>query len=40
LKKNNKEYYEAKYTPLNETSLGATSLYNLYGVVIDALSPY
>jgi len=25
-----------EYTPLANTSLGATSLYNLYGVVIDA----
>ena len=25
-----------EYTPLAETALGATSLYNLYGVVIDA----
>ena len=27
------------YTPLAETSLGATDLYNLYGVVIDAVTP-
>ena len=27
------------YTPLAETSLGATELYNLYGVVIDAMTP-
>ena len=25
-----------EYTPLAETALGATSLYNLYGIVIDA----
>ena len=25
-----------EYSPLAETALGATSLYNLYGIVIDA----
>lgn len=29
-----------EYTPLAETALGATSLYNLYGVVIDAQTPH
>ena len=28
-----------EYTPLAETALGATALYNLYGVVIDAQTP-
>ena len=28
-----------EYTPLAETSLGSTSCYNLYGVVIDAHMP-
>lgn len=29
-----------EYTPLAETALGATSLYNLYGIVIDAQTPH
>lgn len=28
-----------EYTPLAETALGATGLYNLYGVVIDCQTP-
>lgn len=36
-KKEKKEVLRTyEYTPLASTSLGATSLYNLYGVVIDA----
>ena len=29
-----------EYSPLAETALGATSLYNLYGIVIDAQQPH
>jgi hypothetical protein len=43
VKKEKKEKKEVnrvyEYTPLASTSLGATSLYNLYGVVIDAHMP-
>ena len=28
------------YTPLAETTLGSTNLYNLYGMVIDAQTPH
>ena len=39
-KKEKKEVLRTyEYTPLASTSLGATSLYNLYGVVIDAQNP-
>jgi hypothetical protein len=28
------------YTPLGETAAGHSESYNVYGVVIDAISPY